>query len=551
MESPTELPFPRFMASQNPHPSQSPQDEAMKASKKTWKVGTLTYTGAGLAVLFCWLLWGDFSYQMRDRTIPPVMQLLFRKFGASDTLTGLLFSSMPAAIGLIVGPIVGYKSDRLRSRWGRRIPFLVGPIPVIVLAILGLAFSPQLGRFFHQALGGFSPGLNESILLCLGVSWALFEIAQSIANFVFGGLINDVVPQAVIGRFFGLFRTVSLLAAIIFNYTMMGKAETSYVPIFLGIGALYGIGFTLMCLNVKEGEYPPPELSPEKPSTISAIKTYLKDGFGHSFYLWFFATSVFGGLMGVPFTLYGVFYAKSIGMSLDAYGKCYALTYGISLCLAYPISVLVDRFHPVRVTLAASDCTSSWWLGFAISASRTCASSASRWSARWSCWVFFGHLRPPWDNDCCPAPDLRKWDRWEEFSTASHPCSWLPRSERCSTGTTTITTQPLTSAWSSAFWPWLQATFSIAGSWLWRPRTLFAARLVNSAAPASAFSPSLISCSWGRRPGSDTYEAEFSGTNGSSGRERRWLAVSPIAQRKDGRAVGNLRDFGSLLDPRL
>jgi hypothetical protein len=39
-----------------------------------------------------------------------------------------------------------------------------------------------------------------------------------IANAVFGGLINDVVPPALIGRFFGLFRAVSLLAGIIFNF---------------------------------------------------------------------------------------------------------------------------------------------------------------------------------------------------------------------------------------------------------------------------------------------------------------------------------------------
>jgi len=92
-------------------------------------VGSLTYTAGGLAVVFCWLLWGDFAWSMRDRAVPAVMQLLFKRFGASDMVTGLIFSSLPAALGMIISPIVSYKSDRLRTRWGRRIPFLIVPVP--------------------------------------------------------------------------------------------------------------------------------------------------------------------------------------------------------------------------------------------------------------------------------------------------------------------------------------------------------------------------------------------------------------------------------------
>ena len=33
--------------------------------KNKWSVGTLTYTAAGLAVLFALLLWGDFAWSMK------------------------------------------------------------------------------------------------------------------------------------------------------------------------------------------------------------------------------------------------------------------------------------------------------------------------------------------------------------------------------------------------------------------------------------------------------------------------------------------------------
>src|SRR5579871_433067 len=86
---------------------------------KTWQVGSLTYSRGDLAKLFFWLLGGDFAGAMRDRATGPVLQLLFKKFGVSDMATGLIFSSLPSALGMILGPIVSYQSDRLRTRWGR------------------------------------------------------------------------------------------------------------------------------------------------------------------------------------------------------------------------------------------------------------------------------------------------------------------------------------------------------------------------------------------------------------------------------------------------
>ena len=320
---------------------------------ETWQVGSLTYTTGGLAVLFCWLLWGDFAWGIRDRAVPPLMQLLFKKFGASDMVTALIFSSLPAALGMIIGPIVSYKSDRLRTPWGRRIPFLIVPVPFIVLSMIGLAFCPWLGEKLDHFLGPASPGRNWSVVIVMAAFWTLFEICCMTGNSLFGALVNDVVPQKIIGRFYGLFRTVGLIAGIIFYFNMQNNAESHFAWIFLGVGAFYGIGFTLMCLNVKEGEYPPtPEASTGR-GIFFAVKTYFKDGLGNPFYLWFFGAGLFGTISPLPFNLYSLFYAKSIGVDMNIYFKCIALTYAISLCISYPLGCLADRFHPLRVGMAS------------------------------------------------------------------------------------------------------------------------------------------------------------------------------------------------------
>jgi len=327
------------------------------SSGRTWRVGTLTYTFGGLAALFCWLLWGDFAWSIRDRVVPLVMQVLFKKFGASDFLVGFLFASLPGALGLIVWPVVGYKSDRLRTRWGRRIPFLVATTPMVVLSVVGLAFSPQLGGVLHHLLGRYSPGPDAAGVIILGTLWTFFEISLVTANSVFDGLVNDVVPQVVLGRFYGLFRVVSLFVAIPFFFKLTGEAQAHFSWIFLGVGVIYGAGLTLMCVNVKEGQYPPPpEDSGGRASALSAVKTYFKDGFGHSFYLWFFAANILGSIATKPFDLYSLFYAGTFSLNANdpnAYGKYLALTYFCSLCLAYPLGSLVDRFHPLRVSLVA------------------------------------------------------------------------------------------------------------------------------------------------------------------------------------------------------
>src|SRR5579871_3326032 len=114
-------------------PGKSSADSSGKTPHKVWQAGTLTYTTIGLAVLFCWLLSGDFVWSMKERSVPFVLQLMLKKFNASDTIVGLFISSTPGIMAILLGPIISYKSDRHRGPWGRRIPFLFITAPVVTL----------------------------------------------------------------------------------------------------------------------------------------------------------------------------------------------------------------------------------------------------------------------------------------------------------------------------------------------------------------------------------------------------------------------------------
>lgn len=334
-----------------PPPTPGSASAHVSTTPRTWRAGTLTYTAGGLAVLFCWLLFGDFAWNIKQRAVDPVAQLLLKQLQASDFIVGILIGSVPSALAFILGPIIGVWSDRHRGRWGRRIPFLLLPTPFAMLGMAGVAFTPVIGRWLDVQLGANSPGEMGCALLAFSLFWLIFELATTVCNAVLGALINDVVPQEMLGRFFGLFRAISLLAGIIFNVFLMGKAESHYVEIFLGLGLFYGVGFTIMCLKIKEGDYPPPP--PRAVNPWAGTKTYLKECYSHPYYLWVFTAMAVAPMSFAPVNSFSVFYARSIDMSMETYGHYLAITYTISLCISYSLGALADKFHPLRVGMAA------------------------------------------------------------------------------------------------------------------------------------------------------------------------------------------------------
>ncbi|AHF92913.1 MFS transporter [Opitutaceae bacterium TAV5] len=343
----------------------SGRNAAAPAAPKIWRVGTLTYTSAGLVALFCWLLFGDFAWSMRDRSVGPMAHWFLKHLGVSNLLFGLLVSTFPAAVGLILGPVISVKSDRHRGRWGRRIPFLLVTTPLAAFGMIGLGLTPLIARQVH----GFFPEQSEMLVavVCFGVFWAAFEFATIAGQAVFGGLINDVVPKEMLGRFYGLFRAVSLIDGIVFNYWIMGHVPTHFTLILCVVGTFYGVAFMWVCFRVKEGEYPPP--APRGPAGsgapgadrrlapgagfAGAARTYFRECFTNPYYVSVFVMLTTAALAFMPINTFAIPYARSLEMSMDFYGKCLAATFFTSLCLSYFLGWLADAFHPIRVSMAS------------------------------------------------------------------------------------------------------------------------------------------------------------------------------------------------------
>lgn len=329
-------------------------DYASPSTDGIYRAGTLTYTSRGLASLFGWLLWGDFVWQMKDRSIQEIVKKLLGDYHVSDMLAGVLLVAVPQVIGIVMGPYIAYASDHHRGRWGRRIPFLLLPTPLTALSIIALGFAPAMGRWLATHDGGGPARLDHWVLFFLGLFWIIFDISTTVSNSVFGAFVNDVVPPPVLGRFYGLFRAVSLIAGIVFFFWGFGQVGKYYLPIFVGIGVLCGIGFPMMCVKVKEGQYPPPTLDDAVPrSPIAFFRKFGRECFSKPYYYWVFAAIILPNLGSLSINTFNLYFSQSVGMSNDHYGKLIAMFYGMSLLLTVPLGWLADRYHPLRVAIVA------------------------------------------------------------------------------------------------------------------------------------------------------------------------------------------------------
>ena len=349
-------------------------------SEKTWRAGSLVYTTPALVAVFFWLLFGDFSWSMRDRSVGPMSQWFLSNLGVSNIVFALLISTFPALIGLFLGPIISVKSDRHRGRRGRRIPFLLVSTPLAALGMIGIGLSPVIAGQLHALLqpgSGIGAALHGLMaqgpagqrafeflssetavsVACFAVFWSIFEIATIVAQSVFGGLLNDVVPRELLGRFFGLFRAVSLVDGMVFNFWIMGWVPTHFTVILIIVGLTYGTAFLWMCFKVREGTYPPPEPLDNSQSPLvqaaTGVRVYFRESFSNPYYLSIFLLIAAGNLVFAPVNLFAIPFAKSVGVDMAVYGKFLTLTYFISLCLAYFIGWLADVYHPLRVVMAA------------------------------------------------------------------------------------------------------------------------------------------------------------------------------------------------------
>jgi len=279
--------------------------------------------------------------------------LLLKDHGATNTQIAVIVSSIGAALNGLINPIVSYKSDRTRTRFGRRIPYLMVATPFLALMIALIPFAPEITGAALK-VPALAWVLNifpvAPVILMFGLLVVAFQSFNMVVGSIYYYLFRDVIPLDHLGRFLSSFRVVGTVASFVFNYWIFGTAATHSREIFCGIAALYAAGFLLMCWRVKEGGYAPvAALEKTTGGLTQAIRNFFVQSFGAPLYRWMFFTRslVLGAFISAPFSLF--FARDQLGIGLDQIGKITAWSSVICLPLAYPFGVLLDRWGSMRV----------------------------------------------------------------------------------------------------------------------------------------------------------------------------------------------------------
>jgi len=330
-------------------------DTTVGKAPKLFHCGTLTYTKMALVIVVIGLLWGDFCFVFMETVVRfSVLPLKLKALGGPNWAMGLILTTIPAILNATICPFISFKSDRYRSRWGRRIPFILWSLPFICASLLLMGFSEEIRGFLQTHLpflGQYAPATVTTVLI--GIFMVMYSFFDQFVMSVFWCLFNDVIPPEVVGRVMGLVRLVSTLSGAVFNWFVFQYAQNHMREILIGTAILYLIAFGIVSLVAKEGEYLPIEReATQNKQGLGWIRTFFQECFTNKFYWLVFSAGAFMAIGGAA-NMFNLFFLRQMQLTDDQIGKAIALGAVVTMPAIYLAAIFVDRWHPIRVNIYA------------------------------------------------------------------------------------------------------------------------------------------------------------------------------------------------------
>jgi MFS family permease len=325
-----------------------------------YTVGSLQYTKASLAVMFFWMIFGNIAFGLMEQIFPISMPLQLSRLGVPDAWMPVLMVTCGQSMNMVLSPIISFRSDRTRSRWGRRIPYIIITLPFLCLCLVALGFTDEIGAYVRHAPWIAHLGLSPltCVLLAIGALVVLYNFFNDFVNTVYWYLFADVIPVAFLGRFTGLSSVVGSAAGAAFSYFVYGQIKDHSRAVYIGAAILYAVGMGLLCWRVREGKYPPPTDEPRTAPfwrrMLADIRTYFRECFCHPIYITYYVYNALRALTNCTSFAIIFFYIDYLGFSMDHMGKFRSILAIVTMAISFPAGWLVDRIHPMRATLWAA-----------------------------------------------------------------------------------------------------------------------------------------------------------------------------------------------------
>lgn len=246
----------------------------------------------------------------------------------------------------LIGPAVGYQSDRSTSRYGRRRPLMVVGAVIACIGSLAMlvAHEYRLKALYIGSLTASIAGLN--------ISYACYT-----------ALLPDLVPSAHLGRASGMMATMSMLGALL-GFSLFGfllqtvHAYTIYCLVILGT-----VGLTCLIAREKPRDEAPPFRLGE------LVAAYSIDVVANADFFWVFVTRVFY-YMGISLQAFVLFMMRDVQQvdNPQRFTSLLAMIGQLSAALvATPAGHVSDRYGRKPLVYASCLIMAAVYLSFALS----------------------------------------------------------------------------------------------------------------------------------------------------------------------------------------
>lgn len=197
----------------------------------------------GLAFLSICSFW-----QMYDNIIPLILQ---NTYHLGETMTGVVMA-LDNVLAIFLLPVFGMLSDKVHTKLGRRMPFIVAGT---ILAVIFMMLLPMIDNA-EKARWSTGESFGNQVIFLAVLFFTLVSMGLYRSPAV--ALMPDVTPNHLRSRanaVINLMGAVGGVYALIMIKVLVGKGETpDYLPLFASIAAVMAIAVGILVITIRENK---------------------------------------------------------------------------------------------------------------------------------------------------------------------------------------------------------------------------------------------------------------------------------------------------------
>ena len=197
----------------------------------------------GLAFLSICSFW-----QMYDNIIPLILQ---NTYHLGETMTGAVMA-LDNVLAIFLLPVFGALSDKVHTKLGRRMPFIVAGT---ILAVIFMMLLPMIDNA-EKARWSTGESFSNQVIFLAVLFFTLVSMGLYRSPAV--ALMPDVTPNHLRSRanaVINLMGAVGGVYALIMIKVLVGKGETpDYLPLFASIAAVMVIAVGILVITIRENK---------------------------------------------------------------------------------------------------------------------------------------------------------------------------------------------------------------------------------------------------------------------------------------------------------